>query len=494
MVYYICGKPFFMLLTKELELRIVGNVYDYYKKNNIQVEKNKINKLPIELINPNSHLIVDAKCDVCGKEVKIQYRRYNQSINRGGYYTCSSKCSKDKREKTFIEKYGVNTPFKSDEFKEKVKDTNIKKWGTDHFRKSEKWKNDNGKNEIEKRKETIFNEFKEKNPIILEQDGDNFLINCELHGEVSIKKTLFSNRKITKTELCTICNPINSNISGQEVLLYKLILSLYDGEIITSYKIDGKEIDIYLPDLKIGFEYNGLYWHSEMFLNKNYHINKTKLCLDNGIRLIHIFEDDFIHKLPIITSIIKNILNESKKIYARKTDIKRITDKTIVKEFLNKNHLQGFVNTNINYGLYYNNELVSLMTFMKSRKVISGNNGLEYELVRYCNKIDHSIVGGASKLFKKFIKEYSPSSILSYCDISWANGKLYENLGFTFGGLSKPNYYYVINGKKENRINFQKHKLIKKGYDPNKSESQIMMDLGYYRIFNCGNHKYQLKL
>ena len=86
-----------MLITKELELKISGNVYHFYKKNNIHVEKNKINKLPIELVNPQSHLIVDAKCDVCDKEVKIQYRRYNQSLNRGGYYTCSSKCAKEKR-------------------------------------------------------------------------------------------------------------------------------------------------------------------------------------------------------------------------------------------------------------------------------------------------------------------------------------------------------------------------------------------------------------
>ena len=96
-----------MLITKELNVRIAGNVRDYYIKNNIEVNFNQVNTLPINLVNPQSHLLVEAKCDICHKEVKIQYRRYNQSISRGGYYTCSSKCSTEKRKLTFVNKYGV---------------------------------------------------------------------------------------------------------------------------------------------------------------------------------------------------------------------------------------------------------------------------------------------------------------------------------------------------------------------------------------------------
>ena len=480
-----------MLITKELEFKIAGNVYDFYKKNNIPVEFNKINKLPIELVNPKSHLLVDAKCDICNKEVKIQYRRYNKSIEKGGYYTCSSKCSQEKRSKTFIEKYGETSPFKTKNFKEKSKQTNLKKWGTEHFRQSDRWKQEKLLNEKKIRKDTIFQNFLQENLKVVDQDDDNFIISCEIHGQTKISKKLYSNRKISKTEFCCECNPIDSNVSGKEILLYKLIRELYDGEIIQSYKIKRKEIDVYLPEIKVGFEFNGLRWHSEVFLNNDYHLKKTKLCNDNGIRLIHIFEDDFDYKLEIIKSIIKNILNQSNRIYARNTTIRKITDKNIVKGFLDYNHLQGFVNTNINYGLYYNNELVSLMTFMKTRKVINKNTkDVEYELVRFCNKIGFSVVGGASKLFKKFIAEYTPKSVLSYCDISWANGNIYQKLGFELIGITKPNYYYVIDGKKENRINYQKHKLVKKGYDKNLTEVEIMSQLGYYRIFNCGNEKY----
>lgn len=480
-----------MILTEELDIRITGNVAFYYIKNNIPIELNKINRLKINLVNPQSHLIIDAKCDVCDKEVKIQYRRYNQSINKGGYYTCSSKCAKQKIISKNLETYGVKWSFESETFKQKSINTNLKKWGHNHFRKSEKWKDENIEIEKQKRKNTIFQQFLIENPKVVTQDDKNFIIKCELHGEVTIPKGLFANRKITKTEFCCECNPIDKNISGKEVLLFKMIKEFYDGEIIQSFKLDRKEIDVYLPDLKIGFEFNGLRWHSELFLDKNYHINKTKLCLKNGIRLIHIFEDDFDNKLGIMKSIISNILNKSKKVYARNTILKKIEDNNIVKTFLNENHLQGFVNTNINYGLYFNNELISLMTFSKTRKVLNKNGkDDEYELVRFCNKIETRVIGGASKLFKKFLQEFKPKTIVSYCDISWANGILYEKLGFKNVGTTKPNYFYVINGKRENRIKYQKHKLVKQGYDKKLSESEIMKKLGYYRVYNCGNKKF----
>lgn len=480
-----------MLITKEIEIKIFGNVFNYYKNNNISVIYNSVNKLPIHLVNPQSHLIVDAQCDICGKEVKIQFRRYNKSVNNGGYYTCSSKCGKEKRIKTTIERFGHENHFKSENFKEKTKKTSLIKWGTEHFRQSEKWKFENGEKEIKKRKDTIFQHFLKNNPLVVGQDDENFIINCEIHGHIKTNKKIFSTRKIIGTELCSKCKPVDKNISGKEVLVGKLIGQLYDGEIITSYKIGRKEIDVYLPEFNLGFEFNGLRWHSELFVDKNYHLNKTNLCKQNNVRLIHIFEDDFDNRPQIVKSIISNVLNKSRKVYARKTEIKKIENKNVIKTFLDYNHLQGFVNTNINYGLYHEGELISLMTFMKTRKILDKTvNVNEYELIRFCNKVDISVIGGASKLFKQFIKDYTPNKVLSYCDISWANGNLYKQLGFKYNGITKPNYFYVINKNRENRINYQKHKLVKKGHPKELTESQIMNNMGYFRIYNCGNEKY----
>lgn len=202
-----------MIITKELEIKISGNVYDFYKKNNIPVEKNKINKLPIELVNPQSHLIIDAKCDVCNKEVKIQYRRYNQSLSRGGYYSCSSKCAKEKIILKNLETHGVKWHFETEDFKKKSKKSNLKKWGDEHFRRSEKWKDKNIEVEKQKRKETIFNQFLKENPKVISQDDKNFIIKCDIHGEVPVPKGLFTNRKMMKTEYCCECNPIDKTRS-----------------------------------------------------------------------------------------------------------------------------------------------------------------------------------------------------------------------------------------------------------------------------------------
>ena len=180
--------------------------------------------------------------------------------------------------------------FKTDNFKQKSKKTSLTKWGSEHFRQSEKWKNLNGDKEKQKRKNTIFKHFLDNNPNVVGQDEENFIVNCSVHGDIKLPKEVFSNRKIIGTELCAKCNPVESNISGKEVLLSKLIGELYGGEIINSYKVKRKEIDIFLPELNLGFEFNGLRWHSELFKNKNYHLDKTKLCNEHGIRLIHIFE------------------------------------------------------------------------------------------------------------------------------------------------------------------------------------------------------------
>jgi hypothetical protein len=481
-----------MILTKEIEIRIAGNGYNYYRENNIDVIPNKVNRISIEMVNPKSHFIIDAKCDICGKEVKVQLRRYNQSFNNGGYYTCSSRCGTEKRKMTFNNKYGCEIPFKTDNFKEKTKQSMLEKYGSTHFRQSNVWKLKNLKNEKKIRKDTIFQNFLIENPSIIGQNEDNFIVKCEIHGENKIPKKIFSNRKKIGTELCVICKPIESNISGKEVLLFKLIKEIYDGEIIKSYKIKRKEIDVFLPELNIGFEFNGLYWHSNKFLDNNYHIEKTILCEKNKIRLVHIFEDDFDNKNDIVKSIVMNILGKTTKIFGRKTEVKKISSNNDVKDFLIKNHLQGFVNSNINYGLYYNNELVSIMTFMKSRKILGGEYGDgNYELVRFCNKLNYSVVGGASKLFKHFVSEYSPKNVTSYCDISWGSGNLYEKIGMKYEGLTKPNYHYVIDGKRESRIKYQKHKLVKQGFSKDKTEKQIMDERGIYSVYNCGNKIYR---
>ena len=287
---------------------------------------------------------------------------------------------------------------------------------------------------------------------------------------------------------CPSCGNIISNFENE---INDFINSLNIKTIKKERKIlNGNEIDIFVPNYNLGIECDGLYWHSELYKNMNYHLEKTLKCNEKNIRLLHIFEDEWINKQNIIKSIISNILHKNEnKIYARKCVIKNV-DNQIKQSFLNDNHLQGDVISSINIGLYHNDELISIMCFGKKRLNLGHKNVIEneYELLRFCNKLNTSVIGGASKLFKYFIKTYNPNEIISYCDRRYGKGLLYEILGFKFKHFSKPNYYYIIGNNRKNRFKFRKNELVKQGFDKNKSEHEIMKEQKIYRIYDCGNY------
>jgi hypothetical protein len=279
--------------------------------------------------------------------------------------------------------------------------------------------------------------------------------------------------------------------------LLNFIKENYTGEVITNTKsvIYPLELDIYLPELKLSFEFNGLYWHSEEYKEKNYHLNKKIECLKKDIQLFHIWEDDWDNKKSILKSMVLNKLGKSNKIFARKCKIKVLEDNKLVREFLDNNHIQGFVGSKVKLGLYHNNELVSLMTFGSLRKNMNSKSkeGL-YELLRFCNKLDVMVIGGASRLFKFFIENYKPVEVISYSDYSRSVGNLYTKLGFSFDKLSDIGYYWFFDSKREYRFNFRKDILVKEGYDSNKTEVVIMHERGYRRIFDCGMQKWIYKI
>lgn len=272
--------------------------------------------------------------------------------------------------------------------------------------------------------------------------------------------------------------------------LEDLNVQFINNERITIYP---QELDIYIPEKKVAIEYDGLYWHNELKKDKDYHLNKTLECEKNGIRLIHIFEDEWIHKKDIVKSRLKSIFGiVNNKIYARKCTIKDVSFNES-KTFLEENHIQGNCVSRYRYGLYYNNELVSLMTFGENRKKLGSKSEEEhYELLRFCNKLNTLVIGGASKLLNYFIKTHKPKEIISYCDKRWSVGNMYEKLGFKLVSISKPNYFYIINGKRENIFKYRKSELIKQGFDKNKTEHEIMLERGIYRIYDCGTILYKL--
>jgi hypothetical protein len=341
-----------------------------------------------------------------------------------------------------------------------------------------------------KKSQTLLNKFLKYNIVNIDYKNNLYTLKCDCgkNHTFDISPDLFRNRKKLNTIICTECSPINNSSSEKEILLINFIKEIYDKEIIERCRniISPYELDIYLPNLNLAIEFNGIYWHSELHKSNNYHIIKLEKCLEKGIKLIQIFEDNWDFKLDIIKSKIKNMLGKTEnKIYARKCEVKPITDS--IENFLNENHLQGNINSKIKLGLYYNNELVSIMTFGKLRMILGyrkNNNSNDYELLRFCNKLNYNVIGGASKLFTYFIKNYKFNNIISYADRSWSIGNLYEKLGFKFIANTEPNYYYVGTEKiRLNRYNFRKDILVKLGYDKNKSEHEIMIERNMYRIY-----------
>ena len=255
---------------------------------------------------------------------------------------------------------------------------------------------------------------------------------------------------------------------------------------------NGQELDIYIPSYNLAIELNGIFWHSETCgKDRKYHLNKTEICFNKNIQLIHIIDQEWVLKKDIIKSMLLNKIGKiSNKVYARKCEIREIpTDE--LKVFLNTNHIQGYAHSSINIGLYYNNELVSVMTFGKNRFKKNSN---EWEMVRFCNKLNYNIIGGASKLFKHFIKTYNEDNlnIISFSDRRFFSGKLYENLSFKFDKFTSPSYIYWKSSTILNRMACQKHKLPKllDKFSIELSEYQNMKNNGYNRLWDCGNSKW----
>lgn len=298
-------------------------------------------------------------------------------------------------------------------------------------------------------------------------------------------------RKIHKFELEELVK-ISPLVSKPETELYEYIKTLTTHEVIQSDRsiLHGKELDIYIPDLKLAIEFNGVYWHSEVHKDEIYHQQKTLDCLKQGVRLIHIFEYEWINpdKQDKIKTYLADVISEHSNIYyARNLNIREPSVQESV-EFLDKYHLQGYTNAPIRYGLYNDTEMLGIITFGKPR--FSSN--YEYELIRLCWKPGVNVVGGFERLFKHFVTEHNPSSIVTYSDISKFTGNSYLRVGFkaSIGDLTSPNYVWI--GLKDystlSRYQTQKHKLVELGLgDVGDTEASIMENLGYIRMYDCGN-------
>lgn len=491
------------------------------------------------------------KCKKCGKPTKfvniktgyrefcstkcmnsygdIQKRKKLTSIkNWGTDNPMKSKKVKDKLKKSTKEKYGVENVFELEETKRKIKQTNLNKYGVEYYLSTKECRDKIKRTCLERygvTHNTQILEVREKmsqkykislekiNPNIIGFDGDDLVIkccdpSCNLCKEkiFNIPRYLHNSRMHHNQELCTIKNQIGLHNKNTSIELFvQNILSEYNFDYQTNIRKlmgDKKEIDIFIPEKNIAIECNGIYWHSEYHKEQLYHISKYKKCYDKNIQLLTIWGDWINTKPEIVKSIILDKLgvNNCNNIYARKCVIKDVKP-DICNKFLEQNHIQGGSTSSIRLGLYYNDELVSLMTFSPPRiNMGSKDHKQQWELVRFCNKLNTRVIGGASKLLKYFIKIYNPKSIVSFSSNDISNGHLYEILGFETDGSINQSYWYIepITYKRYHRMTFTKQSIVKRGWknmvDDTWTEKEVMFEKGYYRIYDSGQKKWVLNL
>jgi hypothetical protein len=413
------------------------------------------------------------------REMVIQNMRKTNLERYGVEYTTQTQNMKNKTNQTKVLRYG-NAQYNNNE---KAKQTNLKKYGTEYSclsesaikKKEETWR---------RRRPQLFDEnwLKDANETKSLTDISTDLVVTYRTVYLAFERAGITPKffipKYNKTEK-DIQEYIKNDLHIQDILINDRNL------------IKPKEIDILIQEKNVAIELNGIYWHSYDHVpnkeERERHKTKMMLCREKNITLVQFWDDEWVNKTDICKDIIRRSLGKSKYVhYARNTEIQHI-DTEDCNDFLSKHHIQGPRNGSIRYGLYHkqNKELLSVMVFGKSRY----RKDCDYELIRYCTKHNQHVLGGIEKMFKKFMIENKPKSIISYNDTRLFTGKSYEKLGFKKVSTSL-DYYWVKNGRRLNRNLTQKHKLEsllgKDNFDRLKTEDENLLSNGYRKLYGCG--------
>lgn len=417
--------------------------------------------------------------------------------------------NREKAKQTYLERFGVESPLGSKEIQEKSKQTILVKYGVEYISQNEGIKDKINKTKSQNYKARILNTNTNIIDVFTKPINDTeitwFKVKCQCPGcnkcnekEFELPSSVYYDRIRDNTEICSKLLPIKFGVNSgtsQEVHIRQLLDKYNINYISNTKKILGKEeLDIYIPDYKVAIECNGIYWHSTKHKVMNYHVNKMLKCRERGIQLINIWQDWDVNKIDIINSLILSKLGIYRtRLYARQCTIKEVASKECL-DFLDQNHIQGRCHSNVKIGLYYNNELMSVMTFTKNNTKFMGSVE-EWTLSRFCSKLNTQVVGAASKLLKYFINNYNPTSINSFASNDISDGGLYKKLGFKESSMN--NSYWYINPhtyQRYHRYTFNKRDLVKNGADPNLTEETIMLNEGYCKIYDSGTTKYIMNI
>ena len=527
-----------MLVFDRVTIPITNRNVTEYKNKGYDAQAGTDCDIKISDLNINSHFKVRVKCDICEAEIDLIYYKYIANYNRYGYYSCKH-CATKKRILTNNINFGCDYAMQNADVRKHSNSVKFAKYGDANYNnrplyvktcnemygcdshlsnkgirdkimatKTLLYDNPHYTNVVQRtatRRNLTFLKYKdllEKTGkyVIKSRSGMIVSATCEYGHDFDISiKNMYLRHCIYKINACTVCNPVTHSISATENEIKEYVIKVLNNKHVVELNsrtvIKNGELDIYIPDLKLAIEYNGLYWHSELYKPDSYHADKTEKCISEGIHLIHIYDDSWKYKESIVKSMINNAMGFSTiKINARDCETRKITS-TVCNAFLQDNHIQGSIKTASHcYGLFKNDILVSVMNFGKLRVALGNrtNTSGEFELLRFCSKLDCVVRGGATKLLSAFKTDIGHGKIITYADRGRYSGGVYSKMGFACIGKTPPNYYYVDKDRRLNRFMFRKDILVKEGYPADSTEHEIMLGRGLYRIFDSGSLKYEL--
>lgn len=417
---------------------------------------------------------------------------------------------KDKKQQTFENNYGVDHFFKTPEFKHKMHQQWQERYGVDNPSKSNQVKQKIKETKRKRYGDSAYNNREQANCTMNDKYGTH---SSRRHWSTSTTKVMQSKDLLSNVAKNKTVNNI-ADLYGIAPTTVRSAFSRYNINNYISRKnqyeafvqdildnagilyhhnsrkeLNGLEIDFLIPDCSLGIELNGHFWHSELMgKDRNYHLNKTKQAQEQGLQLIHVWDFQIDKNPDLIKSMILHRLGRAEiTVYARNTSITELSP-SAYRRFLDDNHIQGSMNSKYKYGLVFNNNLVAVMGFGNSRF-----NRNTVELHRFCVAQNYSVVGGASKLFNHFLKmNTSVTTVESFALRDVSNGTLYTKLGFKKISETPPNYFYFKSRVVYNRLQFQKHKLVKKleNFDNSLTEWENMKNHGYNRFWDTGSIKY----
>lgn len=395
---------------------------------------------------------------------------------------------KEKIKTTNLEIYGVDNPSKSDIIKDRIVASNRKHLGVDYPMQSREVMDKSRVTSLEKYGTEYPNQSDIVKQHIKESNLEKYGVERPAQSDIVKHRTIETNRKRYGVDYT--CLVFSGKYKGNDSSYNRSFAKLLDDNNISCER--EFLLEKYSYDFKVGntlIEINPTATHNTHFnpygknrIGVNYHRDKSTLAKDSGYNVIHVFDWDDIDKVV-------QLLKGRVTVYARKCDIRVVSD-VDTNNYLDMYHLQGTCRgQKIRLGLYYDNQLVSLMTFGKSRF----NKNCEYELLRYCSH--YNVVGGANKLFKYFIDNYKPNSVVSYCDTSKFSGKVYDTLGFTLDTINSPScHWYSVKENKhitDNLLRMQGYdRLFKENHGKGTSNEELILNRGYLPVYDCGQVKY----